>query len=93
MTDITLIPKDYKEKIGAKTIFSKIGILAFVLLILSLLAYGGLFFLKKSLGSQLVDLHGQIEELDGQKDEEFEERVISLEKALESLKTILSNHF
>ncbi len=93
MADITLIPKDYKEKVEGKTIFSKIAILAFVLLILGLLVYGGLFFLKESLDSQLVDLRGQIEKLDGQKDKEFEGKVISLEKALKSLKTILNNHF
>jgi len=93
MPDISLIPKDYKEKIGLSTIFPKIGILIFALLILSLLAYGGLFFLKGSLDSQLADLHNQIDELDKQKDEKFEKEVMSLEKALKSLKTILKNHF
>ncbi|GAF89241.1 unnamed protein product, partial [marine sediment metagenome] len=93
MADLSLIPKDYKAKTGLSTIFPKIGILILVLLILSLLAYGGLFFLKGSLDSQLADLQNQIDELDEQKDEKFEKEVISLEKTLTSLKTILKNHF
>lgn len=93
MPDVSLIPKDYKqEKLGFKTIFSKIGILAVALIMLSLLVYGGLFFYNKSLNNQLGEFHAQIEEIDKQGDDEFEKEVKFLDSALKSLKTILKNH-
>lgn len=94
MSDISLIPKDYKEKkIGSETIFSKIGIFVFVLVALSLLIYGGLFFYNKSLGAQIIELQTQIKEAKKQRDVDFEKEAIPLERALRGLKTILKNHF
>ena len=91
--DIGLIPKGYgKEKVGFKTIFSKIGILLIGLLVLSLIVYGGLFYYNKSLTEKLSELQTQTEEINRQRDTEFEEKVISLEAALNSLKKILKNH-
>ncbi len=91
--DIGLIPKSYgKEKVGFKTIFSKIGILLIGLLVLSLIVYGGLFYYNKSLTERLSELQTQTEEINRQRDTKFEEKVISLEAALNSLSNILKNH-
>jgi len=91
--DVGLIPKGYgKEKVGFKTIFSKIGILLIGLLVLSLIVYGGLFYYNKSLTEKLSELRTQAEEINRQRDTEFEEKVISLEAVLNSLKKILKNH-
>jgi hypothetical protein len=91
--DVGLIPKGYgKEKVGFKTIFSKIGILLVGLLVLSLIIYGGLFYYNKSLTEKLSELQTQTEEINRQRDTEFEEKVISLEAALNSLSKILKNH-
>ena len=91
--DIGLIPKGYgKDKVGFKTIFSKIGILLIGLSVLSLIVYGGLFYYNKSLTEKLSELRTQAEEINRQRDTEFEEKVISLEAVLNSLKKILKNH-
>lgn len=91
--DIGLIPKGYgKEKAGFKTIFSKIGILLIGLLVLSLVVYGSLLYYNKSLTNQLSELQTQTEEINKQRDTEFEGKVISLEAALNSLNKILKNH-
>lgn len=93
MSDISLIPKDYKEeKLGFKTIFPKIGILTIGLVVLSLLVYGGLFFYNKSLNNQIDEFQAQIEEINNQRDNEFEKKVKSLDNALKSLKQVLKNH-
>lgn len=91
--DVGLIPKSYgKEKVGFKTIFSKIGILFIGLLVISLATYGGLFYYNKSLSNNLLELQLQTEEINKQRDTEFEKKVISLEATLRNLKTILKNH-
>lgn len=93
MPEVSLIPKEYKEKKFAfGVIFSKIGILAVVLVVFSLLVYGGLFFYKKSLSKELNELQVQIIEINEQRDEEFEKKVRSLDGALKSLKILLKNH-
>lgn len=94
MPEISLIPRDHKkEKVGLESILSKAGILVIILIILSLLIYGGLFFHNRSLDNQLYELQAQVNEIDGQRDKKFEKEVISLERALKTLKTILRNHF
>ena len=91
--DVGLIPKSYgKEKVGFKTVFSKIGILFIGLIVLSLVVYGGLFYYNKSLADSLSELQLQAEEINRQRDTEFEEKALSLESALRSLKTIFKNH-
>lgn len=92
--EISLIPTDYKgEKVGLAPISSKIGILVVVLLILSLLAYGGLTFYNKSLNSQLKEVKDQVAELEKQRDKDFEKEIESLNRALKNLKTALENHY
>lgn len=92
--DISLIPEEYKEeKIGFGLILSKLGILVIVLVILSLLTYGGLSFYNKSLSNQLEEIQNQVVELDKQRDKDFEKEMESLSRALKNLKTIFKNHF
>ncbi len=91
--DISLIPKDYKEeKFSFKTIFPKMGILVIGLVVFSLLVYGGLFFYNKSLNNQIDEFKTQIEEINNQRDNEFEANAKSLDSALKSLKKVLENH-
>lgn len=91
--DVSLIPKDYKEeKFSFETIFSKIGILAIGLVVLSLLVYGGLFSYNKSLNNQVDEFKAQIEEINNQRDNEFEKMAKSLDSVLKSLKEVLKNH-
>ena len=92
MADISLIPKEYKAGFSFKTIFSKIGTFAAVLVLLGLLVYGGLFLYNKSLKVNLEDLQNQAEELNKKRDVDFEKKVILLEKALGNLKIVLKNH-
>jgi len=92
MSEISLIPKNYKGKTELGTIFSKIGILILVLVIISLSVYAGLFFYEKSLNKQVEKIQSQIEEINKQRDIEFEKETISLEKNLKELKIILKNH-
>lgn len=93
MTDISLIPKDYKErKISFGAVASKSSFLVVVLVVLSLLFYGGLFFYKKSLSSQFQDLQAKIEEIKGQRDDEFEKKAKSLDVVLKNLNTVLKKH-
>lgn len=94
MPELSLIPRDYKKgKAGLESVLPRAGILVIILIVLSLLIYGGLFFYNRSLDSQLYELQGQVDEIDRQRDKEFEKEVVSLEKALKSLKIILRSHF
>lgn len=93
MPDISLIPKDYKEKKGGfKTIFSKIEILIIILIVFSLLVYGGLLFYSKSLNSQFYSLQKRAEEISKERNKEFENEAVSLAKTLKNLEVILKDH-
>jgi len=89
---ISLIPKE-GEKIKIENIFSKIGIVLIVLIILAAGIYGGLFFYNEKLNQQILAIKGQIEELDKNRNPEFENRVILLERKLLALKEVLNKHF
>lgn len=92
MADISLIPKEYEErKFSFRNIFSKMGFLTSILVVLSLLVYGGLSLYNKSLINQLEKIQSQIGEADKQRDIDFEKKAISLEKALNSLKIVLKS--
>ena len=67
---ISLIPKE-GEKIKIENIFSKIGIVLIVLIILAAGIYGGLFFYNEKLNQQILAIKGQIEELDKNRNPEF----------------------
>lgn len=91
--NISLIPKDYKEEgFNFGAIFSKMGVFIVGLVILSLLVYGGLFFYAKSLTSKLNETVSKIEEINKKRDTDFEGKVVSLERALKTLKILLKDH-
>jgi len=92
MAGISLIPKDYKAKTKVKLTFSKAGILIGGLIILSLLFYGGLLVYNRSLDKQLEVIQTHIEEVNKERDIEFEKEVILLEMSLKNLREILKNH-
>ena len=92
MADISLIPKDYKTKTKIKLTFSKAGIFIGGLIILSLLFYGGLLIYNGFLNKQFEQVQTQIEEANKQRDLEFEEEAVLLDKSLKGLKEILKNH-
>ena len=93
MSDISLIPKEYKKtKIGFGRVISKIGVIAIILVILALLAYGGLLFYSSKMEENINSIQAQIKELNQQRDEEFEKEVVATDKALKNLKTIFKNH-
>ncbi len=91
--DISLIPTEYGKGKGiSQALFSKWGILGIVLVVLSLAVYGGLVFYNKSLKQDLIPLKDRVEELNQQRDKQFEERVKTLDNSLKDLKIILENH-
>ncbi len=90
--DISLIPRDYKEGFSFGNILSKMGFFIAGLVVLSLLVYGGLFLYSKSLNSKLNQAISQIEEINKKRDTDFEKKVVSLEKALRTLKILLKEH-
>lgn len=93
MSDISLIPKEYKKtKVGFGRAISKIGTIAIILVILALLVYGGLLFYSSKLEENIDSIQAQIKELNQQRDEEFEKEVISVDKTLKNLKTVFKNH-
>ncbi len=92
MADVSLIPKEAKQKFAFKAIFSKIGIFIIILLILSIGAYIALYYYNNSLNVQLEDLKGQVEEVNEQRDIEFEKKVLSLEGTILIFKNIFEDH-
>ena len=92
--EISLIPKDYRKRgIKIKTaLFSSAGILVIILIIISILIYGGLTLYKFSLNKQITEIKKQAQGLDQKRDIKFEGSVISLEKTIDNLKTLFDNH-
>lgn len=93
MNEINLVPKEYRKKtLKFSGIFSKIGGIFLILLILSLLLFGGLFIYKKSLNKELSDFKKEILILDQKRNPELEEKIVNLDKKLEILESIFNNH-
>ncbi len=92
MADVSLIPKESKSKSIFVTIFSKIGIWVIVLLFLSLGAYGALYYYNNSLNAEFQDLKDQVEEMNKQRDAEFEKKVLSLERRMLFFEDVFENH-
>jgi len=93
MVEVNLIPKEYKEKkerIG--TVFSKTGGIVLVLLILSLLLYGGLLFYQNKLNENLKDIREETINLDQRRDPETEGIIVDLDKKIEAVKGLFENH-
>lgn len=94
MADINLIPKEYKgrrQKISA--IFSKTGGVILVLLILSLILYGGLFLYEGNLRKDLDRIKQEITLLDQKRDPDIEQAIVDLDKKLGVLEELFKNHF
>lgn len=94
MPDINLIPKKYKESEGtALAIFSKIGWIILILIILGLLLGGGLLFYKKDINKKIDSVRKDISDLDAKRDSEKETSIIDLDKKISTLKGLITNHF
>jgi len=93
MTDINLIPKEYKRKgVALGTIFSKTGSIILILLILSLLIYGGLLFYKKGIQKNLDNIDQEIKNLESKRSVESEESIYSADKKMDLVENIFTNH-
>lgn len=94
MPDINLIPTEYKKKrIGLKAIFSKTLGIILVLLILSLLVYGGFLIYKKTLTQKINDLNESISELESKRDGKLENTIYRADKKLKSVENLFKSHF
>jgi len=94
MVDVNLIPKEYKKKkVKISTIFSKTGGGVLILIVLSLLLYGGLLIYKEKLNKDLDNTKNEIELLDQQRDPEIEAVIIDLDKKINILKDLFEGHF
>jgi hypothetical protein len=94
MVDINLIPREYREKKEKlKTIFSKTGGVVLILVILSLLFYGGLLLYQNKLKKNLNDIKNETLVLDSKRDLKTEKAMIDLDKKISVLKSLFENHF
>lgn len=97
MPDVNLIPKEYKKgKIELSTIFSKTGGIVLILLILSLLLYGGLLLYKSKFNKKLDNLEQEKsvinQSIEQAVDKETKQAIIDLDKNLDTLKGLFENH-
>lgn len=93
MVDVNLIPKGYKKKkLEISTIFSKTGGVILVLIVLSLLLYGGLLIYKGKLNKNLDNVRSEIELLNQKRNPELENAIINLDKKLGILKDLFESH-
>jgi len=94
MVDVNLIPKGYKKKkLEISTIFSKTGGIVLILVVLSLLLYGGLLIYKGKLNKDLDNVRNEIELLNQKRNPELETAIIDLDKKLGILKDLFEGHF
>lgn len=94
MPEINLIPKKNKgseEEILA--IFSKIGKIILIFVVLSLLLGGGLLFYKKNLTNDVNLIKGDINAIDAKRDGEKENLIINFNEKISILKKLVVNHF
>ena len=93
MVDVNLIPKEYKKKkVEISTIFSKTGGVVLILIVLSLLLYGGLLIYKGKLNKSLDNIRNEIEILNQKKDPELWNAMLDLDEKLGTLKELFENH-
>lgn len=93
MVEVNLIPKEYKKrKERLATIFSKTGGVVLVLLILSLLLYGGLLLYQNKLNKNLDSIKKEIEILEQKIDWDKGQAIIDLDKKLGILKDLFEDH-
>ena len=93
MAEINLVPREYREKRERwKKIISLPVIIPFILLVLSLLLYGGLSLYQKDLQGNLDNIGQEIKFLDTKRAPDTEEEIVDLDKKLSLLKTVFQNH-
>ncbi|MFH1129211.1 MAG: hypothetical protein V1686_00530 [Patescibacteria group bacterium] len=93
MTDINLIPKEYKRKgMALGTIFSKTGSIILILLILSLLTYGGFFFYKKQIQKNLDGINQEIKNLESKRSSDLEKSIYGADKKMNLVENIFKGH-
>ena len=93
MVDVNLLPAEYKKRKEAlKTIFSKTGGVVLILVILSLLLYGGLLFYQSKLKEDLNAIKEEIAALDLKRDEKMEKAIVDLDEKLGVLKELFEDH-
>ena len=94
MTDINLIPIEYRKRgIDLGGIFSKAMWIVLVLVILSLLIYGGLLIYRKSLTTKITDLNEAIAQLEAKRDKSLEASIVGADKKLGVVENLFENHF
>lgn len=94
MTDINLIPTEYKKKrTGLRAIFSKTVGIILALLILSLLVYGGLLIYKKSLTQDKNNVDQKLSDLESKRDNKLENAIYRADKKLTSVENLFKSHF
>lgn len=92
--DINLVPEEYqKKKISLGAVFSKTGGIALVLLILSLLFYGGLFFYQKTIEKNLNSIKQEITDLESKRDKTTEAAILEADKKLNLTENLFKDHF
>ena len=93
MVDVNLLPAEYKKRKGVlKIIFSKTGGAVLILVILSLLLYGGLLFYQNGLKEDLNAIKEEIAILDLKRDVEMETAIVDLDEKLGVLKGLFEDH-
>lgn len=93
MPDINLVPEEYQKKgISLGAVFSKTGGIVLILLILSLLFYGGLLFYQKKLQTNLNSINQEITNLESKRDKTTEEAILSADKKLNLAEDLFKSH-
>jgi hypothetical protein len=93
MTDINLIPKEYKRKgVALGAIFSKAGSIVLIFLILSLLVYGGLLFYKKGVQKNLDNIVQEIVNLEAKRSDSLEKSIYSASQKMVLVQNIFTDH-
>ena len=93
MVDVNLLPTEYKKrkrKLGM--FFSKTKGIAIILLIVSLLLYGGLFLYQNKLNQDLDNIKKELAGLDRKRDPKMEKAIADLNKTLIALEELFKSH-
>lgn len=94
MSDINLIPAEYRKKgIDLGGIFSKAVGIILILLILSLLIYGGLLIYQKSLTKNITELQQTMDKLELTRNPSLENSIYTADKKLNTVESLFKSHF
>jgi len=93
VVDINLIPKEYKRKgLNLANIFSKTGGIVLILLILSLLVFGGLFLYSQLLNKKLDNIKQEKSDLESRRDSQTELTIEKIGKKLDLVENLFKEH-